>query len=252
MEEENFRLFLNLVLNPNEWSLNNVKDMISKAVAYAELFQNKENFDKYYPIILEFIPTPEDFIDPPAFIIRTCLKRKTKSYDISIEVIQTFVHSVPNGEMIAKSIVSECIRESAINQILISHITPEFHQYIIASRLQSGAGVAHSIPEVQAAISAIKALVDSPQLFPSCQSLITQYFDAFEDNDIVSAALSSNEAMKSILSLLLPRILQNNIRSIQILQKIAADPKGNPARMLAHELKVRYNMPIILSQVPLE
>ena len=134
---------------------------------------------------------------------------------------------------------SSFMQKKAVENIIVKEINNDFHPFLLSTMILEGKQIPQETKPERVAKAAMKAIILKPEIIPAFQELIEDFFGECDPDDIVKAALASDEGMTFILSTLVPHILQEDPTAISILQKIAADPKGKPALLVGSDIRVK-------------
>ena len=137
---------------------------------------------------------------------------------------------------------SSIMQKKAVEKIIIDELNTgnaDFQPYILSTMILEGKQISQEIKPEVVANAAMKAIIYKPEIIPAFQELIEDFFGECDSDDIVKAALASDDGMKFILSTLVPRIMQNDPLAISILQRIAADPRGKPAYIVGSDISLK-------------
>lgn len=132
--------------------------------------------------------------------------------------------------------VASAILEGAAETLVLEAAEALIPEEIEATAVVGGATLDRLSPGTPACVAALD---------PSRGVLSPEELGATPD-DLCRAALASEDGMRSILSGLVPRLLDGDTEAVTALQKIAADARGVPARKVAEMLEIRKGISILL------
>jgi hypothetical protein len=231
--------FLAVVTSPSKWKKESISEYIQESLGVARLLEDPSVFIEFTPVILDYINPPDKaqkLPDQLLFLGLSTTIRRT----VLVELIQQYVRLVPGGKLRARDIISAHIRSCAVNDIVCKLVSPDFQVFFVASGLLHGIDPKPSISEFALACAALKAIAANPHLLERFADPISSQFSELPKEDIVLAALKAPDLMKFMLSRLVQRILNGDMRAMEILQTIAGSSGGEPARLVC-ELLHRKN-----------
>lgn len=244
--KKNFETFQDI----RKWQEKNIEKIIQISYQYSQTFQNEDIFQALYRYIneFEFIRPAENAKSLPEFLLKYALSTLIDKKDRNILgiIIKSFVKNIPNGKEKAKAIISSHIRTKATINIVATPASPEFLPYLIASQIINNEQIPDSVPENKMAHSALLAIQTQPLLLDQYRNLIEKYIMEMPVEEIINAAISSDEGMKFILSSIVPHIIDQNPRAYEIIQKLSVSLCPIPAQIVAKELKIKKGINCLL------
>lgn len=244
--KKNFETFQDI----RKWQEKNIEKIIQISYQYSQTFQDEEIFQALYNYIseFEFIGPPENAKVLPEFLLQYALSNLTDKKDRNLlgAIIKSFVKIIPSGQEKAKTIISNHIRSKAITNIMANSASPEFLPYVISSQIINNEQISESIPEEKMALSALIAIQNEPMLLDKYRSLIEKYIMELPVEEILNAAIKSDEGMKFVLSSIVPHIIDQNPRAFEIIQKLSVSSCPIPAQIVAEELKNKKGIKCLL------
>ena len=145
-----------------------------------------------------------------------------------------------------KLATSSMVQSRAIENIITQNITPDFHPYILTQMILEGKQIPQETKPNIVAKAALKAIILKPEYMEYYKEVISDFFNDCDFDDSVKVALGSDEGMKFILSTIVPKILKDDPFAISLLQRIASDPKGQPARLVGNDLRLKCGISCFL------
>ena len=236
---EELNVFLSQIKNPKNWGQEEIDSIIKKCCFYSNFFQeSEEEFQTFAPVIQQFISPPENAKELEDYFLSYALLN-FDNLKTSL-VIKSYITNIPQGRERAKSILANFLRKNAVESILLSNTSEAFIPYITANQIISHQKKnPEDIITADNAPAALIALARNPNLLPNVADCIKMKFDSLPPQDIVNAALASNEIMKFVLSNTVPLILNGNDLGFEIIQKLAASHNPKPAQIVAKELLIK-------------
>ena len=243
-EGEKLRKFLMIVRDPAKWTTQVCEVFVTSAVSYERLFENGDRFERLKGTIASVIGDPELFRKSPEFLLNFALENKIHRR-VLLLFIQCFVERVPNGRERARTVIAEFIQRRSVMDMVSQRTPVSFMPSLVASGLVHDASLGEGqLDQTVLAQGALKAIVKRPDLVEKTKKLIQAHFDELPTTDLVTAALSSEPAMKCILSILVPLIVDSgSLKARETLQLIAASGHaGKPGRLVMDALTTRCGL----------
>jgi hypothetical protein len=155
---------------------------------------------------------------------------------------------VPEDAQRVHRIISLHIRNCAIADVLCEAADPELNVYLITTHFLNGHPNIGQNRPTDLAGGAAKAVIKKPSLFDSQSGITGRNVAAIDPDDVVALALSSDGAMKFVLSRIVPLIMEKNLQAYEVIQRIAAaGRRGEPACLLAELLKQKQGISCLMT-----
>ena len=237
-EADKLRKFLTIINDPSKWTAHLCEPFVTSSLSYERIFESQERFDRLKSVIEEVISNAELFRKTPEFLLNLALEKRVHRR-VLLAFIQCFVSHVPNGRERARDVMAGFIQHLSLIDTASQRAPEQFKPCIISSCLVHDLSIGdHQMDSLVLAQGAAKAISKRPNLAEKTKKLIQKHFDKIPHDDLVAAALSSNDGMKCVLSILVPLIVDDrNIKAREVLQLIsAAGHAGNPGRLVEEAL----------------
>lgn len=240
--------FLHTIHDPSKWTVTGAEQVMRIASKYAEILNDDKFFNASVPIIAKYVSPASKARRVDEYFLQYALESKQCRWKVMIQIIQAFVKLDEGTDSTihrkqATRIISDFLRNGAIDELMIEKIDDSFLPYISATVMKYG-----NIPkdEMMFPDSIMKAIPSNPDLFGQYESQIEQHFHECNVDDIVKAALSSDRVMKFVLSHSVQLVLDNNTKGHCIIQKLSASTNSEPAISVANYLKEKKGINCLL------
>ena len=238
---ERLKRFFATVTNQSKWTIQGCKVFVTESLACEKLLLSEgicEQIESLFEIRESMKRTPEFLLE---FALEHRIHRK-----VLLELIQKFVEMVPNGRERASTVISSFIQKRSQIDLITEKTPPEFIPFVISSLLTNNS-LCDDVQVEHLGAAVAKAIAKRPDLIDEkMKKLIAQRFEDIPVEDLVQAAVSSRDGMKCILSILVPLIVdRKSIKAREIFQRIAADGRGEPARLVASSIESKFHIEVI-------
>jgi len=195
--------------------------------------------DNYNFVIKELLENNVSYPD----ILRNALENGA-SKEIILQIVNTIPIDGLEDQMI--EMISDYIQKEGFNSLLLTNTPQAFNKYNISNLIDSNIEISSLESPEDIASGAMISLKSSTAVLERFSLVMKENILGIDAFHIVEAALSSKNGMKFVLSALMPHLIEENPKAIEVIQNISAHPKGNPAKLLIDELKKRNGIKIIV------